>query len=126
MSAYDDYYDEILSDAKDYIDTNIMIGAWDADTDIEDIYDDMFCSDDVCGNGHKPQNDATMFSFLVDDDGWMFSEFGVDGRTLQEKLWGKHNDGRRWLDATIRCYLLGQVMPDIEKYWDAVRPEGEE
>lgn len=43
----------VEDDAKDFIVANFENGTYNADTDWEEVCDDMFTSDEVCGNGSQ-------------------------------------------------------------------------
>lgn len=104
MEKYD-YYKEMENDVRSFIEN------WDGDKDYETLYDAMWVSDGVTGNGsgsytfsawEAQENVCHNLDLLEDACG----DFGCDVADLANK-------GAEWADVTIRCYLLGQVLNDI-------------
>lgn len=125
MSAYEKVCDQMVADGIDFIDSNISLGVYDEDTDFDDIYDDMFVSDDVCGNGysgHTLLNDADYMELIFDDDivNSLAMDFGITINDFCNHCFGHGNEGRKWIDCIIRCYFLdlGDVRPKLQDYWN--------
>lgn len=79
---------------------------------IEDLYDDLFIEDSVTGNASgsytfntwkAAENIAHNLDLLAE----AMQEFGCDSVEYLEK-------GAEWCDVTIRCYLLGQALQEVE------------
>lgn len=104
--AYD-YREALRADIKDYIEEN---GAGDYDT----VYEALWIADSVTGNGSGSYtfSRAKAEEYVRDNLDLAFEavrEFGYGTEHFVEKV-----DEEEWeyLDVTIRCYLLGEVLAD--------------
>lgn len=104
MEKYD-YYKAVEEDIRSYIE------EWDGPKDYDTLYDAMWTSDGVTGNGsgsytfntwQAEENLCHNFDLLNE----ACNEFGCEaGKMLA--------DGAEAADVTIRCYLLGQILNDV-------------
>ena len=131
---YNSYYNMVGDDAKSFIDYNISDGTYNADTDWDEVYDDMFTSDEVCGNaspaGHP---DCFLMTYAPDYEkiARMFTDESI--RELLEDDYGMEvpwyefaghgQDGITKLDAWIRTAMLGQLNDDLYKYFEQVQKD---
>jgi hypothetical protein len=115
MNKYE-YRTEMATDILNYIDSNITLEDWEFRTDLEDdLYDELWIEDSVTGNGgdyYDTENNCE--SYLACNLDLMMEvceEFCVDMKILLQH----YHDGdlARYLDCTIRCYLLGEVLHDV-------------
>jgi hypothetical protein len=119
---FDKIQETIKQDAFDYIDDNIEDFANGNLGEVDDLYDTLFVTDEVCGNGYNgcPNrfDDDFITSIIFDSDilKEVFMEFGIETSTLAEKVLGQGNSGRDWIDATVRCYMLSQVIQDATNH----------
>lgn len=118
----DDYYfEQMKEDIETYLEDNF--GEYDLTLDQEDLYEklyeDLWVEDDVTGNGTKD------FGYTGGSQELAQSHVGEGLHHLREAIqdfdcekqaldWLLEGD---WicLDATIRCYLLGQVLTEVLK-----------
>lgn len=112
---FNDYKKQVLADAYDYIDNNG--GSYGAD-DFDEIYDDMFVSDSVTGNGSGSYTFSTVQSrenikdVIFDDEFlWYLRDFGENIADLFEQ-------GKEAIDVSARCFALSAVSSEIEDYFD--------
>lgn len=123
-NVYNYYYDSVLADGKDFIDEAVANGNYNAETDFDDkVYDDMFGSDEVCHNcspyNYDCDDEMVMAAFFDKEimDGLRFDlDFGPYGFS---QVAGKGDEGKGYLDTTIRCWMLGNVSPELETYFKA-------
>lgn len=110
---YNDYLVEVESDALDFLDENIE--CYD---DFDDVFDAMFCSDSVTGNGsgsytfnsYKAQQnvkDAIFDENIVTLLDW-------NGINIFDTL---RDRGAETLDVIIRCYVLSDIYSIIEEHF---------
>lgn len=115
MNKYE-YKTEMATDILNYIDSNITLEDWEFRTDLEDyLYDELWIEDSVTGNGSDYYDTETSCeSYLAYNLDLMMEaceEFCVDMKVLLQHYHDK--DLARYLDCTIRCYLLGEVLHDV-------------
>lgn len=121
-NVYDYYYDSVLEDGKDFIKNAVDNGDYNAETDFDnEVYDDMFESDEVCRNcspyNYDCDDQMVMEAFFDKEimDGLRFDfDFGAYGFS---QIAGKGDEGKGYLDSTIRCWMLGNVAPELETYF---------
>lgn len=113
---YNDYYEQVLSDAKDAVDENI--NYYD---DFDEFYDELWFDDSVTGNGSGSYFvNAAKAREAVADAIWdekilnALSELGISGDRIVQYL--RDNDTES-LDVCIRCAMLGEVYGEIEGYF---------
>lgn len=116
MKRYD-YRECIADDVRSYIEENGV-------KDYDELYDDMFISDSVTGNGsgsytfntwQAEENVCHNLDLLEE----ACREFGCDASDYVTK-------GAEWADVTIRCYLLGEVLSEVLRDFPAPEEEDEE
>ena len=120
MDRYD-YYKAVKEDAIDAIIEGVNWNGVEYLEDEDKIYDDLWIDDGVTGNG---SGSYTFSSWKAEENvchnldllGEALSEFGCDGREM--------NDGE-WADVTIRCYVLGQVIGEAIEEARALIEESE-
>lgn len=130
FDAYN-YTKAVYDDALEYCKTLIRDGDFKHDFEDRDeasdfLYDKCFNSDDVTGNLSGSYTMNTFLAEILLAGNWDLledadSEFGSSFRI---------SDGAEVADATVRCYMLGQVMDDVldqlEEDGDLVYEEDEE
>ena len=111
-----DYRAEMKQDILDYIDSNITLEDWEFRTDIEDyLYSELWADDSITGNGgNYYDTEISCESYLAYNLDLIMEaceEFCVDMKILLQH----YHDGdlARFLDCTIRCYLLGEVLYNV-------------
>lgn len=125
---YLSYKNMVEDDAKNFIDYNISDGTYNADTDWDEVYDDMFDSDEVCGNaspaGHP---DCFLVTYAPDYEkiAHMFTDESI--RELLEDDYGtevpwydfvgREQDGITKMDVWIRTAMLGQLNDELYNYF---------
>lgn len=124
----------VEDDAKNFIVANFENGTYNADTDWEEVRDDMFTSDEVCGNasfaGHhdcflvtyEPDSEkiANMF---VDEEIRELLEDDYGMEVPWYEFAGHGQNGITKLDAWIRTAMLGQLNDDLYKYFEQVQKD---
>ena len=118
---YNDYYEQVKKDAIAAIDEQFDGGYWDADTEWDTVYDNLFIDDAVTGNGsgsytfnayqaRKNVAEAIWDEKVLD----ALTEIGCDGEQIAQYL----RDGEaEALDVSIRCAMLGEVYGEIEEHF---------
>lgn len=116
MSQQYDYRIEMANDILNYIQSNITFEDWEFRVDFEDyLYNELWADNSITGNdGNYYSTESDCEAFLAYNLDLMMEaceEFCVDMKTLLQHY---HNgDLARYLDCTIRCYLLGEVIYEI-------------
>lgn len=116
MSQKYNYRIEMASDILDYINRNITLDNWEFRDDLEDyLYNEMWVNNYITGNGgNYYDTEISCESYLAYNLDLMMEaceEFCVDMKTLLQHY---HDDDlARYLDCTIRCYLLGEILYDV-------------
>lgn len=112
MEKYD-YYEEVKKDVIEYIkDHDIIVSEDNIDT-LRDgsLYDDMFVSDSVTGNG------SGSYTF----NAWKAEEYVCHNLDLFAEAMEEfgYTDiplkvfNAEYIDVTIRCYILSQVLYNV-------------
>ena len=103
-----DYYEMVKEDIRNYIKENYEVEEI-KDLEFDDLYDDLFISDSVTGNASGSYycntwkaEEAICHNMDLASDA--FEEFGYEGIPFDK--------GAEYIDVTIRCYVLGQVLSD--------------
>ena len=115
---YNDYYEQVLSDAKDAVDENI--NYYD---DFDEFYDELWCDDSVTGNG------SGSYFFNSAKAAEACGEAIWDDKILQtvEMMGGSLSDylseGPETVDVVIRVAMLQDVYSDVKGYWDEKKAE---
>lgn len=125
---YNYYYNMVEDDAKSFIDYNISDGTYNADTDWDEVYDDMSASNEVCGNAsYTGHPDCFLVTYAPDCEkiAHMFTDERI--RELLEDDYGaevpwyvfvgREQDGITKMDAWIRTAMLGQLNDELYNYF---------
>ena len=114
MDKYD-YRKAIIADIKEYIKDNPNAVHVDPmeDDDISNYwYDVLWDEDCITGNGawwYASENECEEFlTHNIDLAFEACNEFGVDMKTLFTAA--SNGNAARYIDCTIRCYLLGECL----------------
>lgn len=117
MSHYN-YFEGVTEDAKNFICENIE--QYD---DFDSMFDEMFISDWVTGNGSGSYTfssyDAQQYvnNALWDEEiNRLFEANGEDIFEVAKK-------GPELLDVCIRCYVLSNLYSDLEKFFQEQKEE---
>lgn len=112
------YESAMQADILDYIAENIDRADWTGDRDglEEKLYDDCFISDSVTGNAsgsyycnsYKAREAVTADG--MDYIGEACRDFGIEAAEIGERFVSQDWE---WIDCTIRCYLLGQMVSAV-------------
>lgn len=115
------YRTEMKQDILDYINRNITLDDWEFRDDLEDyLYNELWANDSITGNGGNYYsleficNNCLAYNLELIMEAC--EEFCVDMKTLLQH----YHDGdlARYLDCTIRCYLLGEVLYTVlDEIW---------
>ncbi len=116
-----DYRKAIKLDILNYIESSITLEDWEFRTDFEDyLYSELWANDSITGNGGKYYDTESYcescLAYNLDLMMEACEEFCADMKVLLQH----YHDGdlARYLDCTIRCYLLGEVLHDtLNKIW---------
>ena len=110
-----DYREQMKADVRDYIEENIgFIDYEDLDELKEKLQDDLWIEDNVTGNasGSYTFNRAEAKENVIDNLDLLkeaCEEF--DCKTeFTDKFF---NEEWEWMDVTIRCYLLGEIVETV-------------
>ena len=101
------YREAITSDIKNYIKENYnSIDELDRDS----LYNELWIADSVTGNASGSYTFSTYQAEENIAHNWnlieeAFNEFGLDPSELGR--------GAEYIDVTIRCYLLGEVLDEV-------------
>ena len=115
MTNYN-YLENIKSDVKEYIDNEINLKDFSDREELEEkLNEDLWTCDSVTGNAsgsyfcnsYKSMECVLDNMDLLED---MCKEFGVDNDTIGKKFLACEWE---WMDVSIRCYLLGQVIGEV-------------
>ena len=110
------YRIEMKQDILDYINSNITLEDWEFRSDLEDyLYNELWADDSITGNGGNYYsleficNNCLAYNLELIMEAC--EEFCIDMKVLLQH----YHDGdlARFLDCTIRCYLLGEVLYDV-------------
>lgn len=108
MTKYD-YREAMKEDIRNYIE-------WEGieEADFDELYDDLFVTDSITGNG------SGSYTF----NRWKAEEYVIDNMRLAAEAFREFDDTKRfveWLEAenfeaidvTIRCYLLAECLAEV-------------
>ena len=117
--TFEEYQRDVLDAACEYIREAFEDGTFDADTDFDDAYDEMFVSDAVTGNAsgsyyfnaYKAQE--AVKDVIFDED--VIREFDDLCMDIADFLKRGDVEG---LDVCVRCIALGYVRQDVECEFD--------
>lgn len=129
--TFNEYQRDVLDAACEYIREAFEDGTFDADTDFDDAYDEMFVSDAVTGNAsgsyyfNAAKAREAVKDVIFDED--VIGELNCLGVDVSDHL--KQGDAEG-LDVCVRCVTLGYVRQDIERefdeYLEVAKSEAEE
>lgn len=107
------YEENMKEDIKAWIEENISIE--DNDVDYDDIYESLWIEDSVTGNGSGSYtfNREEAKEYVVDNMELCqdaLREFCTPAEEIGNRFL---NEDWEWLDVTIRCYLLGQLLGEV-------------
>lgn len=123
-SIYNYYAAEVLEDATDWMEEYLTEDT--AIQEYEEVYDEMWAVDEVTGNGSSaghPHLYAEMAQAAVFDPNIMEEVEGAFGKLEAERFVGKGYEGLVYIDASVRCWMLGELGDRLEKLWDLMRKE---
>lgn len=115
---YNDYYMQVLADAKNAVDENV-----DYYEDFDEFYDNLWCDDSVTGNG------SGSYFFNSAKAAEACGEAIFDEKILQtvemmgEPLGDYLDKGPETIDVVIRVAMLQDVYSDVKDYWDEKKAE---
>ena len=113
------YLETMTEDVKEYLKNDSELSLDDLlynRSDLEEkLHDDLWTEDSVTGNAsgsyfcnsYKSMECVLDNMDLLED---MCKEFGVDNDTIGQKFLACEWE---WMDVSIRCYLLGQVIGEV-------------
>ena len=121
MTVAYNYRKEMATDIKEWIDNNITLEDWEFRNDLEDyLYNELWADDSITGNGGNYYSLEFIcnncLAYNLDLMMEACEEFCVDMKTLLQH----YHDGdlARYLDCTIRCYLVGEVIYTVlDEIW---------
>lgn len=87
----------------------------------EFLDNELWDEDSITGNGgNYYDTEYQCEEYLAHNLGWIVivcEEFGIDMETIIEH--SHENDLARYLDCTIRCYLLAQAIDNALEIWES-------
>ena len=99
------YYKAMKEDVKNYLEENEL--QLNEDT-YNDIYDEMFISDEITGNA---SGSYTFSTYQAEEN--ICHNMDLLQEACEEFCCEPKIDNAEWCDVTIRCYLLGQVLSEM-------------
>ena len=124
------YYDAMCTDIEDYLTLNgIKLSNYESyDEAYNELYDDLFEASEVTGNGPNSfySNKFACEEYLChnfDLAREACRDFCVDGDTILNHL--EKGTLIQYLDCTIRCYIVGEVLSDILNTYFSDNESGE-
>ena len=115
-----DYYETVKEDIKNYLQENYtMEEVEEFKEDSSKLYNTLFIEDAITGNASgsytfntwKAEENISHNWDLIEE---MLDYFGENEVNIAEK-------GAEWVDVSIRCYVLGQVLEDaIDEYLEEI------
>lgn len=118
-----DYYEAVKGDIKNYLQENYtMEEVKEFKEDSSELYDTLFIEDAITGNASGSYTCNTWEAEENISHNWdlikeALEEFGEADVNIVEK-------GAEWVDVSIRCYVLGQVLEDaISEYLEKEEEE---
>ena len=110
------YLESMKEDVQEYINNEINLKDFSDREELEEkLNEDLWTCDSVTGNAsgsyfcnsYKSMECVLDNMDLLED---MCKEFGVDNDTIGQKFLACEWE---WMDVSIRCYLLGQVIGEV-------------
>lgn len=124
----------VEDDAQNFIVANFEDDTYNGDTEWEEVFDDMYESDEVCGNASRAGHpDCFLVSYAPDREkiAFMFADEDVR-ETLEDEYgdevpWyefiGHGQEGITKFDAWVRIAILCQLNDDLYKYFEQVQKD---
>lgn len=122
-SVYNYYWTEVFDDACEFMENYLDEDT--ASQKYEEVYDEMWSTDEVCGNGYEGYFHIyrEMVGEAVFDREIMKGIEENFGELDRGKFVGKGIDGMIYIDASIRCWMLGELQNRLEPLWNIMRKE---
>ena len=123
-SIYNYYAAEVLEDATDWMEEYLAEDT--AVQEYEEVHEEMWAVDEVTGNGSTeghPRLYAEMVQAAVFNPDIMAEVESAFGNLEAECFVGKGHGGLVYIDASIRCWMLGELGDKLEKLWDLMRKD---
>lgn len=132
--AYTSFNHMVENDAKNFIVANFEDCTYSADTEWDEVFDDMYYADDVTGNASSAGHpDCFLVSYAPDYEKIAFMFADEDIRELLEddygievpwyEFVGHGQDGITKMDVWIRTAMLGQLNDELYKYFEQVQKD---
>lgn len=126
----------VEDDAKNFIVANFEDGTYSADTEWDEVFDDMYYSDVVTGNASSAGHpDCLLVTYAPDYEkiAFMFSdeeiretlEYTYGDEVPWDEFIGHGQDGITKFDAWIRIAMLCELNDDLYKYFEQVQSDFE-
>ena len=124
----------VEDDAMTFITANFEDGTYDSDTEWEEVFDDMYTSDEVCGNassaGHPdcflvsyaPEREKIAFMFADEDIRETLEDEYGDEVPWYEFI-GRGQEGITKFDSWLRIAMLCELNDDLYKYFEQVQKD---
>lgn len=110
-----DYFRAVVSDVRDYINSEISFSDWTGNRDglEEQLNEDLWIDDSVTGNASGSYYCNTWraeeaLAHNLDTIAEVASEFGIEP-TISDG----YEHGAEWWDVSIRCYYLSQAIAEV-------------
>lgn len=132
--TYLSFNNMVEEDAKNFIVSNFEDGTYNADTEWDEVFDDMYCSDDVTGNaslaGHPdcflvlyaPDYEKIAFMFADEEIRELLEDMCGDEVPWYKFVW-HGQDGINKFDTWIRIAMLYELNDDLYKYFEQVQSD---
>lgn len=124
----------VEDDAKNFIIANFEDGTYNVDTEWDDVFDDMYYTDDVTGNASSAGH-PDCFLMTYEPDGEKIANMFAD-EDIRELLESEYGDEVPWyeftghgqegitkFDACIRMAMLYELNDDLYKYFKQVQKD---
>lgn len=130
--SYTSFNHMVEHDAKNFIVENFEDGTYNADTEWDEVFDDMYFSDDVTGNasstGHPdcflvmygPDREKIANAFADEDIRELLEDTYGDEVPWYEFI-GHGQDGITKFNTWIRIAMLCELNDDLYKYFEQVQ-----
>lgn len=130
--AYLSYKNMVEDDAKNFIVANFEDGTYNYDTEWDEVFDDMYYSDDVTGNSSSAGHpDCLLVTYGPDREKIANAFADEDIRETLEDTYGNEvpwydfvghgQDGITQFDTWIRIAILCELNDDLYKYFEQVQ-----
>lgn len=121
MSDIYNYYEAMKKDILDYITDNINLNDFENEDELEDyLNDELWAESTITGNGPDYYGTEEQCEEYLNGNFGLVIEACEEFCISMEILVRRYRDKQlaRYLDATIRCYLLGEVIAKIvDQIW---------